>query len=326
MTPPRPTDPLAVGIDVGGSKIQAVGIDPANPAVIVSQARVPTPKGADALVGAIESLTLELTPAPTSIGLGLAGLVDRAGRYRYGANIPGVLDISLPDRLAHLCDTVVADNDSTCAAWGEFRVGAGAGAADGVFLGLGSGLGAGFVSNGMLVRGSEGFAGEAGHMIVVADGELCSCGRRGCWERYTSGAALGRLAATQLQAGRGKAYLALAGPGQPVRGEHVTAAFIAGDPDAVEAISSLARWTALGLSNLINLMDPRIVVLGGGVVEPLGGAFCQQVQELLPQFLMGAEFRTPVVVKPAVLGNKAGAIGAALLGIDRVGGVDLLPT
>ncbi len=132
---------------------------------------------------------------------------------------------------------------------------------------LGTGIGGGAVVGGRLMLGAHGFAGEIGHMVLDPHGPPCPCGKRGCWERFASGTGLGRLAREAAQAGRLDEVVRLAG-GDPeaVRGEHVTAAALAGDPGALEVMDTFAWWLALGLANLANALDPSVIVLGGGVI------------------------------------------------------------
>ena len=136
---------------------------------------------------------------------------------------------------------------------------------------LGTGIGGGLLQGGTLLTGAHGFAGELGHMVVDPSGPPCPCGRRGCWERFASGGGLGRLAREAAQAGQLPEVVALAG-GDPeaVRGEHVTAAARAGDPGALAVIGQLGWWVALGLANLVAVVDPSMVVLGGGLAGRRG--------------------------------------------------------
>ncbi len=137
-----------------------------------------------------------------------------------------------------------------------------------VLVTLGTGIGGGLIVGDELVRGAAGFAGEPGHMVVDPNGPPCPCGRRGCWERYASGSGLGRLGREAAEAGRAGAVVALAG-GDPeaVRGEHVTAAAAGGDPEALAVMADFAWWVALGMANLVNLLDPEVVIIGGGLAE-----------------------------------------------------------
>ncbi len=306
-----------MGIDVGGTKILGVVVEPAQPSVILRERRVATPVGGPALLAAIEDLVTGLSSGCVALGIGAAGLVDLDGILRYGPNLPGAINIDFRRHLAHVAATITVDNDNTCATWAEFRIGAAAGALNGVFVGLGTGLGAGLVADGAILRGAHGLAGEAGHMIVEPGGVECVCGRFGCWERYASGAALARMACEAVAAGRGQAFLAEVGSAAEIRGEDVARAFRSGDRDAIEVVDSMARWTAQGLAGIIGLVDPEVIVLGGGVTEELGEDLCDRVAARIPEFLMGVAFRTPVPVRPAMLGNRAAAQGAALLALDQ---------
>jgi glucokinase len=209
---------------------------------------------------------------------------------------------------------VRADNDATCAAWAEHQLGAAAGTDTALLVTLGTGIGGGLVVDGLLVRGANGFAGEVGHMVVDDGGIPCPCGRQGCWERYASGSALDREARDLVASGAGRRLVELAGgdPGR-VTGVHVTAAAAEGDPDAVALIDRFADWFALGLANLIHVIDPSRCVIGGGLVgagEVVLGPIRKAVSEAR---LVAPEHRPPIEVVPAILGPQAGAIGAALL-------------
>ena len=187
------TSALTLGVDVGGTKILGLLVD-ADGAVLAEH-RAPTPAGdaravEDALVEVVDELRRDAGPV-TALGIGAAGLVDgRRGLVLHSAHVPW-RDEPLRDRLAERTGLpVTLDNDATAAAWAEQRYGAGAGAPDMVFVALGTGIGGAIFSDGRLVRGRNGLAGEFGHVQVVPDGRPCPCGLRGCWERYCSGTAL----------------------------------------------------------------------------------------------------------------------------------------
>ncbi len=293
-----------VGIDIGGTKALGVLLDPTGR--VLAEHRVPTPRGSDALVGAVEQVLHGLgAPHPDAVGVGVAGLVTRAGVLRMGPNLPGTLEWDVAGDLRRRFGATVhlaVLNDATAATLAEWRRGAAAGAEDVAVITLGTGIGAGFVAGGRLLLGCNGFAGEPGHTVVVAGGEPCVCGQRGCWERYASGSALARFG---VEAG-------LAAPaGRSLRGEDVVAAAAAGDRRARGALGELARWLALGVVNVVNLLDPAVVVLGGGLV---GAAewFLPAVDAELPGLLYGAAHRPLPALRAALLGERAGAIGAAL--------------
>ncbi|HEX7166752.1 MAG TPA: ROK family glucokinase [Acidimicrobiales bacterium] len=312
-----------VGVDLGGTKCLGVCVDAAG--AIVDEHRVRTPRGGDAVVDVLAEVATALVTrggaAVEAVGIGVPGLVDRAGVLRFAPNLPGVNELDVGPRLRERLDVpVVVDNDASCAVWGERVVGAAAGFDHTVLVTLGTGIGGGIVLGGALYRGANGFAGEIGHMIVDPNGPPCPCGQRGCWERFASGSGLGRLAREAAHAGRADRIVELAGgDGEDVKGEHVTAAAAEGDAEAREVMAQFAWWVALGLANLANAFDPEVFVLGGGLVEA-GDVLLDPVRRSFAELVEAADHRPDVAIVPASLGEHAGAIGAALLARDSVAG------
>ncbi|HUR23559.1 MAG TPA: ROK family protein [Acidimicrobiales bacterium] len=307
--------PRAVGIDVGGTKCLGVALDGSGS--VVAEHRVATPDGAEAVLDAVAGVATALGCAPGwTMGLGMPGLVDAQGSLAFAANLPGVFDLpvraALERRLAGVAVTV--DNDANCAAWAEHRLGAARGSSHVVMATLGTGIGGGVVSDGRLVRGAHGFGGEIGHMVVDPAGPVCPCGQRGCWERFASGDALGRMGREAAAGGGAFRVLELAGGDPPaVRGEHVTRAAAEADGDALELLGQFAWWLALGLANLANLLDPERFVIGGGLVEA-GELLLAPARDAFGGLLQGSGHRPPPPIVGAVMGEYAGAVGAALLG------------
>jgi len=310
---------VTAGIDVGGTKLLGVAVDGAGE--VVAERRSPTPAGAAELLDAVAALAGELAAdagPPSAVGAGVPGLVRRDGVLAVAPNLPGVVHLDVRAELAaRLGVPVQVDNDATCAMWAEHRLGAARGATDAVLVTLGTGIGGGVVAGGRLVRGAHGFAGELGHMVVDPAGPACPCGRRGCWETVASGGGLGRLARRAAVAGRAVRALALAG-GDPdaVTGEHLTAAAAEGDAEARALMAEFAGWVALGLANLANALDPAVLVLGGGLVEA-GEVLLGPVRAALGGGVLGGVVpgngERSLAVVPAALGERAGAVGAALL-------------
>ena len=303
----------AIGVDVGGTKLLAVAVDASGG--VLDEVRLPTPVGGDGIVEAIAELGID---APV-LGLGVAGLVDRGGVLRIGPNLPGFTSYPFRDRLhERLGIAVTVDNDATTATWGELRVGAAAGTADALLVALGTGIGAGFVCGGVLQRGANGFAGEAGHMVVDPNGPACPCGKRGCWERFASGSGLGRLARNAAEAGRAPRH-GRAGRRRRVgagRARHAAAG--TGDADALAVLREFGWWVALGVANLVNVLDPEVVVIGGGLAE-MGDLLLDPVRERYADLVLAPAFRPAVPIVAAALGERAGAVGAALLAADALG-------
>ena len=305
-----------IGLDVGGTKVLGVVLDDDDQ--VVAEHRIPTPRGKDAVLGAIVEVArylLDERGGPvTGIGAGVPGLVDAAGVMRFGPNLPGVVDMDVRGTLVSTFGVPVrVGNDATCAGWGERSIGAARGSDHVLLVTLGTGIGGGLVSHGTLVQGANGFAGEIGHMVVDPTGPPCPCGKRGCWERYASGSGLGRLARDAAMAGQAWRLTELAG-GDPeaVKGEHVTIAAAEGDPDAARILAEFAWWLALGLVNLTYIFDPECFVLGGGLIAA-GDVLLVPASKAFGELLAGNEHRPHVRLVPAALGERAGAIGAALL-------------
>lgn len=253
---------------------------------------------------------------PVCVGVGIPGLVDVDGLARFAPNLHGANGTEVRRELeGRLGGTarVYVDNDATCTAVGECSYGSGSDRSDVLFVTLGTGIGGGIVSGGCLLRGSSNFAAEIGHMVVDPHGPLCGCGRRGCWEQYASGSGLARLAHDAALARRADRVLELAG-GDPdrIRGEHVVTAVEDGDPDAGAIVEEFAWWLALGLGNLANILDPEIIVIGGGLVRA-GDALLEPVRAAFLDHIEAPALRPAIGIVPAALGDRGGAIGAAVL-------------
>jgi glucokinase len=249
-----------------------------------------------------------------SLGVGVPGMVTRTGVLRAAPNLDGVADFDVAGGLrARLDVDVRVDNDATCAALAEWRLGAGRGSNDMILVTLGTGIGGGLVAGGALQRGHNGFVGEFGHMVVDPYGPPCVCGRRGCWERYASGSGLARLAREAAVGRRVSRVLDLAnGDPEAVRGEHVQLAAREGDRDALAVIDEFGRWVALGLVNLTNALDPEVFVLGGGLAAG-ADLYLGPIQRWFGELIYAPTLRTHPRIAFAHWNERAGAVGAALL-------------
>lgn len=309
---------MAIGLDVGGTKLLALALDPATGEVLGTDRR-PTPRGSEGLiegmVAAVVDLSAQLDLVPdTRVGVGMAGLVDHRGVLRHGPNQPGVRELDVLGGLTErLGDRVTVDNDGNCAMWAEWVSGAAQGTQDAVLVTLGTGIGAGLVIGGRLVRGANGMAGEPGHTTVDPNGPPCPCGRRGCWERYASGAGLARMARDAAEAGQLDGVLSrVGGDAAVIRGEDVVEAARAGDAETQVVLDELAWWTALGIANLIAVLDPEVVVLGGGLIDA-ADLWLDQTRRRITELTVAAGHRDLPPVVAAVHGAEAAALGAALL-------------
>ena len=326
----RPAAGATYGIDIGGTKVLGVALGPGTDGGIVAEARVPTPTGTRTIVGShvaaavaevVAQLDATLGDDDAAVGVGAPGMVDRHGRLSFAPNLPQAHGVDwtalIGDRLVGR--TILIENDANFAALAEHRLGAARGYDHVVMVTLGTGIGGGLVLDGRVQVGSAGFAGEIGHMVVDPDGPPCPCGRRGCWERYASGAGLGLLAREAALAGRLDEVVRRAG-GDPesVRGEDVSAAATAGDPAAREVIEAVGSWIGFGLANLTAVVDPQCFVLGGGVVE-VGDLLLDAARTTFASLVEGGDRRPLATVVPAAYGERAGAVGGALAA--RLGGL-----
>lgn len=321
------TRPPVIGIDIGGTKILGWLVDPGDPTVALARLRLPTPVGPQqlmaTLVDVVERLAGDIDggPVPVAVGIGIAGLVGRDGVLRYGPNLNGVTDLDLRRGLGDVVGIPVAvGNDADCAALAEARLGAGMGVSNMVLVTLGTGIGGGIVVDGALWRGANGFAGEPGHMVVDPDGPLCPCGRRGCWERFASGSGLRSLARRRAHEGLLDVVVDMVG-GDPeaVTAEMLVEAARGADPDALAAMEEFGGLVALGVANLVNIFDPDMVVLGGGLTDA-GALLVEPVRAAMAGVPVGSAHRPPVAIELAHLGHAAGAMGAALLAAEIASG------
>lgn len=279
----------SVGIDVGGTKCHGVVVDGSGN--LLSETRYPTPH-ADDLIALLASMHAELGGGP--LGVGVPGLITADGVIKASPNMRGAHDITVgPSLRRDLGVHVHVENDATASAFGEWKAGAAHGAQNALIVTLGTGIGGGLVVGGELQRGANGFAGEIGHMVVQSDGVECVCGRRGCWERYASGSALRMLSGG-------------------MSGEEVVEGARAGDAHCAGVIDEFARWVAVGLASLTNVLDPETIVIGGGVIDAWD-VYEPALRHWMNELLYSPQARPHPVLRPARLGARAGAIGAALL-------------
>jgi len=257
--------------------------------------------------------------AITAVGVAAAGFVDAAGeRVMFAPHLPW-RDEEVRRRLEERFGSPVAlDNDANCAARAELAGGAAAGASEAVVVTMGTGIGGAVVVGGQVVRGRNGMAGEFGHTQVVPDGHPCECGHRGCWEQYSSGNALVRLARARI--GHEPTLLDELCGGDPSRlkGPMITQAAGDGDLVARQAFASVGDWLGVGLANLVAVLDPEVVVIGGGV-SAAGDRLLEPARAALRRALVGAGHRVVPPVVRARYGPEAGAVGAVFLARERYG-------
>ncbi|MFL5800036.1 MAG: ROK family protein [Actinomycetota bacterium] len=310
----------AIGLDIGGTKI--AGFRVSADGRVLAHARSMTPAGdSRAVFAAVEQVAGQLRgPAVAAIGAGVAGMVEYpAGIMRYGPNLP-FRDIPLREWLAQSTGLpCLVDNDAACAGWGEFRMGAGREADDMLLVTVGTGIGGAIVSGGRMFRGAHGFGAEIGHIIVEPGGPLCGCGNLGCWEQVASGRAIGRLG-REAAAGEPASLLVELAEGDPalITGPVVTTAAKQGDVTAVGVLAEVGRRLGEGIAGLVNVLDPDVVVVGGGAIDA-GDLLLGPARTAFVAAVEAPEHRPQVPIVAARLGNDAGGIGAGLLALEEPG-------
>lgn len=317
--------PAALGIDIGGTKV-AGGVV-ASDGVVLATARRATPGASvadteDAIVAVVEELAAGHDGELVGVGVGAAGWFDRTGdTVLFSPHLAWRHSTLRRDLAARLERPLWVGNDADAAAWAEYRYGAARGADLALMITLGTGIGGGIVLDGRLRRGSHGVAGEWGHMRVVPDGRLCACGNRGCWEQYASGTALAQAAREVASTSRATAAGLLervGGDPEALTGEVVAAAASDGDALALELVTDVGQWLGQGIADLAAILDPGVIVIGGGVSR-LGELVLAPARERLDRSLPGRGFRPGPRVVAAELGPEAGLIGAADLVRDGLG-------
>lgn len=264
--------------------------------------------------------TLKEGAQPAAVGVGAAGMVDfAAGALRSSPNLAW-REVPIRDLVSDRTGLpAVVDNDANMAAWGEFRMGAGRGYRELLVVTVGTGIGGGIISGGRLFRGAHGFAAEIGHIIVEPGGPQCGCGNVGCWEQVASGRALDRAAEEAARRDPASAIAARA-EGHPT-GRDVSEAAGDGDPAALTIIEEVGRRLGEGIAGLVNVLDSEAVLVGGGVAE-IGEPLLGPARRAFVEAMEAPEHRPEVPLVQAELGNRAGAIGAALLALDELAGPD----
>ncbi|HIV58583.1 MAG TPA: ROK family glucokinase [Candidatus Stackebrandtia faecavium] len=306
---------LAIGIDIGGTKV--LGGVVAEDGTVVASHRIATPAtDVAAIRTVIVDLVRRLSAAHEviAVGIGAAGWIDATrSTVQFSPNLAWRHE-PLREGLSRDIDVpVVVENDANVAMWAEYRYGAARGVNNTALFTVGTGIGGGLISDGRLVRGAHGVAAEFGHVRVVPDGIECGCGRRGCLEQYASGTALVREAKRLASCDEERAVklLELAG-GDPngVDGPMVTEAARDGDPVALAAFAHIGTNLGSALIDLVQVADPEIIVIGGGVVNA-GDLLLDPIREHYGQ-AMGARGELQFAqIKAAQMGANAGLVGAA---------------
>lgn len=314
--------PFILAIDIGGTKTLVCLVD--SKGEVRYQHRIPTgaKREPDAVIQTIVSLMQEVLKDHAlvasqlqGIGISMAGLCDPgAGVVLHSPNLVGWRDIPLTRRVeAALEVPVVMGNDANLAAMGEHTYGAGRGVRHMIYITVSTGIGGGIIIDGRLYQGVTGSAGEIGHTVVDVDGPVCSCGQRGCLESLAGGWALAQRAREFLAGGVPSPLLKLA-QGRPdeVSAEMVFQAAEEGDADCRAIVKEASRYLGIGLVNLVNLVNPEMIVIGGGLTQQWQ-TYIEPAVQVMRATCCCIRCVQDIQVVPAQLGDIAGVMGAVAL-------------
>ena len=304
----------AIGIDIGGTKIAGALVDAQG--AIVLEERVPSPAGdPDAMVDAVVGLIERLSADHEVIGAGVAaaGFIDAdQSTIIYAPNISWRNEPFKAKLEAKLNIPVIIENDANAAAWAEFRYGAGRGYKHMIMLTIGTGVGGAIIADSRMLRGGFGIAGELGHIRVVPNGLLCGCGQHGCLESYASGSALLRAAKALAASGEpeGQRLREIEAEAGQLTGLEVYKAILENDPGALRVLRELGSWLGQAIGSLVAVLDPEVVVIGGGV-SAAGDLLLDPIREAYRAHLPAQGFRPELKITAAEFVNDAGVVGAA---------------
>ena len=315
-----------IGIDLGGTKISTALVDSAGKIVTHDYRETPAAEGPQAVIGRMLDAARRVMAQAgvtrsqvAAVGIGSPGPLDiEAGVVMDTPNLEGWDYVPLRQLIGDgLGITAFLENDANAAALGEHRFGAGRGVAHMIYVTVSTGIGGGLILDGRLYHGANGIAGEIGHQTLVPDGPLCGCGNRGCLEALASGTAIARQARERVARGVPTLIADLA-EGDP---ERITAKLVAqaanqGDEEAQEILTRAMNYLGIGMANLVNLFNPQLIVIGGGLVN-IGETLFGSVRRVIDRRPFRAAAQAVRVV-PAELGDDVGVLGAAAVALAQI--------
>lgn len=318
--------PYAVGVDLGGTNIRAALTDHEGHLLHDTRRPALAEQSPEATIANIRDAIAEVMQKQgvgpegvMGIGIGLPGIMDdEQGLVFWSPNFPRWEDVPVAREVStrtHLPVTLL--NDAKCAALGERGFGAARGARHMVMITIGTGIGGAFVVDGHLLLGPNGSIGEVGHHTIDPDGPLCGCGNHGCWERFCGRDAIVDRTVRLLQRGRPSALLQQVERPGDVTPALVAQAAAAGDPLAIEVIEETGFYIGIGVANLINMLNPEVFVIGGGIAQA-GELLFGPVRRTVAARAVALQARTARIV-PAELGDNAGVMGAVARVLHKAG-------
>ncbi len=321
------SEQIIVGIDLGGTKISTAVVDSAGKIIAHDYRETRAAEGLQAVIGRMLDAARRVMAQAgvdqaqvTAVGIGAPGPLDvEAGVVVAPPNLPGWDRVPLKQLIKdELGITTFLENDANAAALGEHRFGAGRGVGHMIYVTVSTGIGGGLILDGKLYHGVSGMAGEIGHTTVIPYGPRCPCGNRGCLEALASGTAIARQARERVARGAPTLIADLSG-GEP---ERITAKLVAeaadqGDVEAQDILAEAMNYLGLGMANLVNLFNPQLIVIGGGMTN-IGDALFVPVRRVVGLRALRTPAQAVRVVR-AELGDNVGVLGAAAVALAQIG-------
>lgn len=310
----------SLGIDLGGTNIVASVVDDQFNIISTAKTKTDAPRPANDIFDDVEKVCREavreakLTMSDlVAVGMGSPGTCNADGVIEFANNL-AFNNVPAREMLRERLgvDNVFVENDANCAALGEAFAGCGNGSENFVAVTLGTGVGSGIILDGKIVNGVNYAGGECGHMVIMVDGEQCSCGRKGCWEAYASATALIRQTKRAMDDYPDSIMHRLAEEEGGVNGKTAFDAMRLGDIAGIEVVNNYIKYVSCGLINLVNALQPEIICIGGGICNE-GDTLMEPLRRYVQaeRYSIHSKIQTKIV--KAQLGNNAGIIGAALL-------------
>lgn len=306
-----------VGIDLGGTNTKIGLLNIEGDILKSSIIKTLSSEGVDKTMERIWGVTQELAKETNinvedikGIGMGIPGPVEEQSIVAFFANFPWGTNVNIKEKLEKITGIETKlDNDANIIALGEAKYGAAKGSKSSVTVALGTGIGGGIYVNGMLISGFKGAGGEIGHMKIVKEGRLCGCGQRGCFEAYASATGLIREAVSRLTVNKQNLlYTMIEGNIAGLEAKDIFDAAKEGDVFSLDLVDYEAEYLAMGIANILNIINPETIVLGGGVALA-GDILLNPLRKKLEKYALPVTLEDLKIVQ-GILGNEAGIKGA----------------
>ncbi|MGL4988740.1 MAG: ROK family protein [Cetobacterium sp.] len=311
-----------VGVDIGGTNSKIGLLNDEGNILKSTSIKTDSAEGVDYTLNRIWETSLELAQELDisrdlikGIGMGIPGPVIDQKKVAFFANFPWEKNINISEKMEAISGIKTRlDNDVNVIALGETLYGAGKGYSKSVTIALGTGVGGGIVVDGKLISGANGAGGEIGHMKLEKDGKLCGCGQKGCFETYASATGVVREALSRLQMNKKNGlYEAISGDLNKLEAKHVFDEAKKGDKFSMDIVDYVSEYLAMGIGNILNIINPEVIILSGGVALA-GDILLNKVKEKLHDYALAITIES-LEIKLGELGNDAGIKGASALTI-----------